>query len=473
MKRLLIVGSSPLPDENTKSRPAAALRTWQFVQPFLREGGTVIADKGNAFGSVKRPHFQVRLVTIAMPECYDKEPEYREICESEDFAQYRFSKNDPDLMNGLSEIHDEFQPDAIIGVNTYPAYIAAQIKSEAPFWADLNGWVMAEAQAQAFKAGSNAYIPHYLAMEREILMRSDKISAVSMTESYAILGELAQLGRLNGESFGYNFCEHIPNGTQWFDGEQDFKEKPEIFKNVPHGAFALLWMGGYNTWVDEVTLFEGVIAAMEKCEKLHFVSTGGSIAGLDNKTFARFKEMIEGSAFKERFVFLGWVETADIPYIYSRSDCGINVDRKCVETATGARNRLNEMMKFGLPVVTTLGSEISYEVRRAGAGIGARSGNAENLGEALCKMYDEWRGGGELRTQKFRDFGKAGQNYIENECNYLGVLTPLISWLDSPLVAPDKGVRLPRFGRLSSSLKYLADRGIWHSLKKLWTKMRR
>ena len=88
---------------------------------------------------------------------------------------------------------------------------------------------------------------------------------------------------------------------------------------------------------DEVTLFKGVEAAMARAKKLYFVSTGGGVKGLDNKTFAKFKRMVDGSKYSKRFVFLGWVETADIPYIYSRADVGLNVDRECTETYTGAR----------------------------------------------------------------------------------------------------------------------------------------
>jgi glycosyltransferase involved in cell wall biosynthesis len=378
MKRILLIGNSPLPTENTKSRPAAGLRTYQFLKPLIQEGGIVIDKAEHAFSSKKRQKFKVCLVTIALPECYDEKFEKKDLVYSEYYRHFSISKDDPGLHSEIQKIHDEFIPDAIVSVNTFASYVASSLNSVAPLWADLNGWIMAEAQAQAEKMRSNDYLSHYFEMESAVLKRADKISCVSDPQKYAVLGELSMIGRICAETFSYKFTYSIPNGTEFFEGEETAngqftavsenergegeREQKMERGGIPGDAFVLLWVGGYNTWVDEFTLFTGVSDAMEKCEKLYFVSTGGQISGLDNGTFSRFKKMIDESKFKNRFIFLGWIETADIPYIYARANAGINVDRKCVETYTGARNRINEMMKFGVPVITTLGSEISREV---------------------------------------------------------------------------------------------------------------
>ena len=482
MKRILIVGSAPLPEDNTKSRPAAGLRTYQFLKPLLRVGGTVVDSAENAFSSARREKYELAIVCIAMPECYDGEPEYKEV-RRDGFTQLTISKNDPSLLERIQALHDELHPDAIVSVNTYPSYIASRLKSRAPLWADLNGWVMAEAQAQAYKTGANDYLPHYYKMEESILKRADKLSAVSEAEGHALLGELASAGRLNKESFGYRFVEHIPNGTEWFEGElsssgltrgsrgndkdeerQDsrLRGNDNLFEDVPEDAQVLLWLGGYNTWVDEVTLYKGVVAAMEECEKLYFVSTGGDIEGLDNKTFAKFREMIEKSEFRDRFVFLGWVDTDAIPYIYRRADFGINVDRRCVETLTGARNRINEMMKFGLPVVTTLGSEISYEVERYGTGLTVKNGKYQELAEAIISIY----------KAKGR-YGEEGRKYIKEECNYEKVQRSLLKWLENPRPAPDRGINLNlrRGIGVKGGFKYLRENGFKKTFKKLGQKL--
>jgi len=438
MKKILVVGNSPLPNENTKCRPAGGLRTYQFLKTLEHVKDVAVKN-----------------VNIAMPECYD----------NKEAGEGSISKDDPSLVKKLQAVHDSFKPDILIGVNTFPSYMASRLKSDATFWADLNGWVMAEAQAQAFKSGHNDYLPHYYEMERSILSRADKVSAVSKNEMYAILGELAMLGRLRAENFDYNFMEHVPNATEMFENEKNFGNASENvrkkFEKLPKNAFKLLWLGGYNTWVDEETLFDGVEKAMERCKNLHYISTGGEIAGLDNKTFARFKARIEKSEFKDRFVFLGWVDTADIPYIYKEVDAGLNVDLHCVETLTGARNRINEMMKFGVPVVSTLGSEISYEMEKHGCGLGVTSGNALELTEAIARLYRLWG----AKSDEFFEFGKCGQMYIKEKCSYEACGKPVLKWLRVNHKSDHGGSRFTRampskIGKARIILRYVKENGL-------------
>lgn len=467
MKRILLIGNSPLPEENSAVRPAAALRTWQFLKGLERVNGT-------------GAHFQIRLVTIDMPECRDQtatdEIGVLVQREAKNYEHFIVSKNDPEISQKIQNLHDDFHPDVIISVNTYPSYIAAGIKSLAPLWSDLNGWIMAEAQAQAFKMGSNDYLDHYFQMEKRVIEAADKLSAVSKAEAGALLGELGAFGRLNKESFGYKFVEHVPNGTEWLESEKKESElRLAAIENLPKEAFVLLWVGGYNTWVDEFTLFKGVNEAMAQCPNLYFVSTGGQISGLDGQTFEKFRKMIEESEYKNRFVFLGWVETAAMPIAYARAQAGINVDRRCVETLTGARNRINEMMKFGLPVITTRGSEIADEMTRVGAGISVKSGDHVALAAAIAKIYSEWS----ASSDEFKEYSRKGMKYIEAECNYGVTLTPLIEWLENPRPAPDRGVNV-KFGggakwaatKARMVWRYLRANGFKKSFQKFLQKVR-
>ena len=442
MKKILLIGNSPLPEENTSSRPAAGLRTHQFLE-------------------ILRKNHIVQLVTIAMPECYEKAVKPMKKRHDEGFSEARISKDDPGLPKFVQEVCDDFEPDVIVSVNTFPSFVASRLTFDAPLWCDLNGWVMAEGQAQAYKKNSNDYLGHYMAMEKSILQRADKISTVSRRQADAILGELAAFGRLNKASFGYDFVAHIPNGTEHFDSD---KAEKELAIDVPESAVVAAWIGGYNTWVDEETLFEGLEAAMRKNDKLYFVSTGGSVKGLDKGTFGRFKEMISESEYKARFVFLGWVETDQMAKIYGRADFGLNVDRMCTETQTGARNRVNEMMKFGLPVVTTRGSEIADEVSRVGAGIAVESGNSEALAGAILKICET----------DLSKMGENGKRYIKEECNYKKVMRPLTEWLKNPSKSPDADdkSRFRRAGKLKTFWKYLRENGLKKTFVKILQRIR-
>ena len=124
----------------------------------------------------------------------------------------------------------------------------------------------------------------------------------------------------------------------------------------------MLWAGGYNTWTDVDLLYDALSTAMEEVPSLVFVSTGGAIEGHDEVTFERFRRKTQIGAASERFHFAGWVPTAEVPSYYFESDLGINVDGLNYETLFGARNRLNEMMKVGLPILTTTGTEISHVI---------------------------------------------------------------------------------------------------------------
>lgn len=420
-QKILIIGNSPLPNESSENRPAAGLRTFQFLE------------------SIDKNKFDIRLITIPLSSSCDAVYDFQTVIKKDDLG----------IQNKIQKIHDKFKPNVILGVNTYPSYIACKINTNSPIWADLNGWIMSEAQAQAYKMDSNDFLSHYYDIEKTIIKRADKLSAVSKPQMHALLGELAMMGRLNKENFSHDFVSHIPNGTEYFNEESSINSN-----KIAGYRFNLLWLGGYNTWVDEETLFKGVETAMQKCPKMRYLSTGGKIKGLDNKTYDRFLELVTTSKYQKRFEFLGWVDTSDIPFILKRADVGLNVDRMCTETITGARNRINEMMKFGLPVVSTLGSEISYEMAECDAGIGVKSGDAEALAEALVQMYKKWK----IADLKF--YGNNGKAYIISKCNYEYVCRPFIKWLENPSKAQDHDVNVSlKKNNIKAGVKYMKQNG--------------
>lgn len=269
-------------------------------------------------------------------------------------------------------------------------------------------------------------------------------------------------------------------GINYFRGEGSFTGA-----DIPHNAFVILWLGSYSSWVDEETLFKAVEAAVKESEgvgeeegigsglnsagrslglqseqkgtqgvrrensarrKIYFVSTGGlseepNLAGIAgggrvqlsffpplsrhepaNKTYLKFKEMIGLSQFQDRFVFLGWVPAKHIPYLYNEADIGINVDRKCLQTLTDSRNRLLEMMKFRLPVVTTLGTELSWRVDACGSGLGVASGDVNGLKEAILELYKN--------PARRKDYGDKGRRFVEQYCSYEQVMKPFAAWVE-------------------------------------------
>jgi glycosyltransferase involved in cell wall biosynthesis len=66
---------------------------------------------------------------------------------------------------------------------------------------------------------------------------------------------------------------------------------------------------------------------------------------------------------------LGWQPSSVVPGLYPQADVGVNLDAFHYETQLGTRTRLVEMMHYGLPVITTLGCELSHIVEDQGLGL--------------------------------------------------------------------------------------------------------
>lgn len=546
MKRILLIGNCPLPNENAKKRPSEGLRTWQFLSAL--RGGCAGGD------------INLRLVTLGLDDCYDESviPQGslrkdtkvscgaggREVGVSDDasgsgvgmgggssgdfFIHHQISENHPELFKILQAVIDEFMPDAIVAVNTFAAYAVSRLRFNCLFWADLGGWTMAKAQSEAFKTGSDKRLSYYLGIEERILDRADVVSVASDASKYAVLGELAMMKKMGVSEFGRDAVVTIESGLEDFESDLVdtsvgvIKRPPTVdnawsagtfekvqmgiggiasgsgggfggvggrkggginyFRgegsftgaDIPHNAFVILWLGSYSSWVDEETLFKAVESAVKESEgvgddnvsstqteqkgaqgvrrenaarrKIYFVSTGGlseepNLAGIAgggrtqlaffpplsrhepaNKTYLKFKEMIGLSQFQDRFVFLGWVPAKHIPYLYNEADIGINVDRKCLQTLTDSRNRLLEMMKFRLPVVTTLGTELSWRVDACGSGMGVASGDVNGLREAILELY--------RNPARRKDYGDKGRRFVEQYCSYEQVMRPFAKWVE-------------------------------------------
>ncbi|MEI7511112.1 MAG: glycosyltransferase family 4 protein [Candidatus Peregrinibacteria bacterium] len=441
-KKILLIGSGPLPFEGEGIRNAGGLRTEQFLSPLTKGQYEV---------------FSILIHSEALP----KE-------QKEEDGSFRISRSDPFLFRQIRHKIKNFSPDICIAVNTFPSFVAAKtLPKETPFWADLNGWIMAEAQVRAGETGSNALIPNSWHQEKTVLLRADKVSTVSTPQRFATIGELASIGRIRKETNNYDFVTSIPNATKKFALDEELLPLREIRKEkgIPEGATVISFIGGYNNWVDEKSLFEGLEKAMARDEKVFFVSTGGNIDKIATGVFGRFQERIRQSKYKNRFVFLGWIATKDMASVYNASDIGISTDILCTETETGARNRINEMMKFGLPVITTSGSEIAERVAQYECGLVAASGNSDEIAEKILILSRD-----ETLRKKY---GENGKQIVENIFHEDLLFKPIEEFILSQKIAPDRALRaLDMNGGILSFLKgafsYGRQNGIPAFFKKIF-----
>jgi hypothetical protein len=85
-------------------------------------------------------------------------------------------------------------------------------------------------------------------------------------------------------------------------------------------------------------------------------------------------------------VFTGWVATKEVPDYYFESDVGVNIDRSSYEMLIGCRYRILDMLRAGLPVITTLGTEISHVVMEERLGGTFSPAHAEGLRDAILTL---------------------------------------------------------------------------------------
>ena len=405
-----------------------ALRTWHFTKPLLTAGHTV------------------HLVVLPVEGQPPPEPD-GDILLERDHAGIPYlllNRTQPDDIRAtLQQIHNARPYDAIVAVNHNAAIHACRLATRLPIWADLNGYMMGEAQAKGLVYQSDDYLLHFWQRMRIILRRADRFSAVSYKQMYATVGELAAVGRLNRHTASHNFVSTIPNAAS-----EDFvalapsattapTERRFRGRLFPPDAFAILWSGGFNTWTDVRTLAAALSLAMEQEPRVHFVATGGAIPGHDEMTYDSFLSEMQKTGFLDRCHMLGWVEARDLPSLYAECDLGINIDGRNYETLFGARNRLTNMMALGLPVLTTHGTEISEIIEEHKLGYVVRIGQVDELVDAIVKACRS------LTDRRL--FAARARKFCAEYFSYDATTRPLQQWIASPALAPDNAEKARLF----------------------------
>lgn len=416
MSTILLAGVGPLPCYRSKTLYGFGIRTWQFLLPLLADGHRVILVTFE-FGQPKDP-VQVDyredpsargdVVHIPVPEPNDE--------------------NREDLFTRLRRIIREHQPDCIVTAgSTISSSMACGLSTDLPIWADLFGDLLAEAQAKSAFAGSeqlNIFHRIYL----PILRRGDMFSSVSDAQRFATLGQLGVLGRLDHYTLGYPFVRNIPCA---YDGST----KPEHPRKVLRGSvvsdedFVVLCSGGFNTWADVDTLFLGLDTAMAENPAIHVVVTGGGITGHHEAGFDRFTSLVNESSRKERYHLMGWIPTEEVDACLLESDLGVNVDLDIAETLLGSRNRFLSWIRAGLPILTTVVSEISQILHREGLCFGVDPGNLEEFRKALLYAADH--------RKECREMARQARLYGDENFTFEATTRPLRQWVTNPKPAPD------------------------------------
>jgi len=418
LSKVLLIGFNPPQLLKDTKIEAAHYRTWQFLQPLIDDGHEICLCAG-ARGEP------------ALSNAQDMPAEWR--------GQVRYHPMPFGRVGWqplLQAAHDSFQPDCIVAVNYFQCLYATRLKTDRPIWMDLYGEIFTLIQAANFRTQTDRGLQTTIEFVRDILQTGDAFSGCSLPQQHAIVGELGMAGRLNRHTFGFEFAHTVLPGAPPIPKQMPARPTTRTLLQplgIAPDDFVVLWCGGYNTWTDVDTLFKGLEQAMAAAPRLHYVSVGASTyAGPDN-VYERFCNMAKQSRFAERFHLLGWRPWSEMKQFYAESNVGINIDALHYETIYGTRTRLVEMIASGLPVVTSLGAELSYLLQARDAALTFAVGDATNLGRQLATLA--------AQPERCRALAQAAYSYAADALSFATTTLPLRQWVRTAQLAPDK---LPR-----------------------------
>jgi hypothetical protein len=139
------------------------------------------------------------------------------------------------------------------------------------------------------------------------------------------------------------------------------------------------------------------------------------------------------------------VPAEDLPRIYQEANLGINIDEINYETFFGARNRLNNLMAAGVPVLTTYGSEISQMIDEGECGVVCPPGNVEALVRGVVRMLRE--------PDERRRLGERARQFARGAFSPEALTEGVRAWARRPQLAPDNAEKLRGAPHLLSFLE--------------------
>jgi glycosyltransferase involved in cell wall biosynthesis len=423
MTHILLFGFGPLPHEGLRMS-GPGLRTWHFTSVLLQAGHDVTLLADRLFGAY--PDDLPSLITTA--------PALPQSAAGAGGPAGRWTYHSiADTLwhnpAGLKALVEAAGAECAIGVTTTACAVAAEVIGGLPFWCDLYGSIMAEAQLKALVYGDDSHLTHFFNFERKAIERGDIFSSVSDRQGWSLIGELGLWGRLNQWTAGYDFVSTIPIASE----TAPYTLGASVIRGIhaQPSDFVILYSGGYNTWTDVDTLFAALEAVFAARAGVVFVSTGGRIDGHDDVTYARFQRLTQSSRFADRYHLCGWVPTAQVPDYYLESDLGVNVDRPSYEALLGSRTRILDWMRAELPAVSSDLTELARDTAAAGAGLLYKPGDSAGLCAALLRCIDD--------PPFTAQMGLAARRLLHERFTFEGTTVKLCAWAANPTHAPDFG----------------------------------
>ncbi len=413
---VLIVGAGPLPNPDVNLTCSYQLRTAKLAQHLTGRG------------------LEMRLVAVDLL----RSPEgWFSTARSSLVGRYKLVPQDDAGRATLGAIIDEYRPRSILAISAPAAAMVCSLDPAVPIWADMPGWLMPEAQLKAATSGNDGDVEVYAQLESTVMRRADKVSVVCDNQEHVTLGELGLLGRLSRRNLGYRFLHVLPSLA--LDWRELFPPPGNGVTGasdpaLPDDAIVLLWSGSFNVWTDIERVFALLEGLMERMPRLHFVATGRRVPTYNDSICDHIEGLIEEAPFRDRCHLLPWLPFPDAIDWFRRADMGLCIDGENLEVPHGSRTRIVDMLAHGLPAAATVGTELTFDLQRAGAILALDPARPETWPEALSRVLSSPAELERLQT--------AGRDHIFAQYGLEPACRELQEWLENPSFAPDNDFRI-------------------------------
>ncbi len=413
---LLLAGVGPLPPEYPNRLFAPGLKIWGIARELSRVGHPVrLATLG--FDSNERNSLNIFELGVQAPS------------EIENLKPRTVQIGDEAIHKILAREAAEYHARALIGSTDLMNRELALMDSDLPLWCAFFGDPMAEKQLLAKTHGSDDGLSPQWKMMIPALRRADRVSGCSRRQVGALMGELGTQGRLNRHTAEIVMAACLP---PWIEPIPQSAESGPIMRgvSVPADAFIVLQTGGFNSWLDEETLFHSLEGAMANNPAIHFAATGGAIPGHNSLTFERFKSRVDSSTHGKRFHFLGWLPLPQVPRVIAEADLALNVDLPSLEGWLGTRNRLMDWLMGDLPIISTLGCEFAQDLGTKNLIRIVNQGDARAITDSILEIASN--------PKEAKARAEAARNVMLAHNTPAQCLKPLLDWAADPKPAPDR-----------------------------------
>lgn len=229
------------------------------------------------------------------------------------------------------------------------------------------------------------------------LHSADHFVCASEVQRDMWIGALTTAGRLVPQLYAVDprlrrLIDVVPFGVSTAPRSRTGPGLRERFGLAPDDLM-LLWGGGIWSWLDPLTLIEGVAdaASTHPATKLVFMGLRHPNEGVPEMSMSRrAQRLADELGVNGRHVFFnyGWVPYDRRGDVLLEADVGVSIHADHLETRFAFRTRNLDYLWAGLPVLSTRGDVFSGLLEASGAGVTVPAGDRTALGEAIRALHD-------------------------------------------------------------------------------------